>query len=539
VEEPQRGAKSLAQGAAVLGKPWEDGLFLSKPRKGRLRGPHVPAASGPPPSRQLSWRTKTPIRARTCLPATGRKHEEAREYGMHIHSSKNTKGVTAMKDATAKPVVWARPCLTVPPQSHGRAGKQRPLSRGTLKSSRRSRCPLWPSFLFAMAILIAGCGGNSGGHASAGVRQASAPFAGATSRPSAPDNVVEVPATWGNGLARFGVRDPDEPGGILYGFMDESGKVVIKPQYPEARDFHDGLAAVRLVKDGPWGYIDTLDRLFIRDQFSDAEDFSEEKAAVSKDGKLYGYVDTTGKMAIEPRFTNAASFSDGLARVGEANSQNVIYINHYGKEVLRLKGQTGDAHQAFLVPPGRDFHQGLAAASSGDHWGYIDKQGTWKIPPQYEYALDFDNGYAVIVTEFLDGDCPPTREGLIDRKGHWVIPPSKRLFDVGGPNENLIPVFQWNDDWSQQTFGFMNMKNQVVVELKYAAAEPFQEGLVAVADKTSWGYIDHKGTLVIPLQFATAGQFHYGRATVTTHDGQWGWIDTRGKWAWGPFPLGK
>jgi len=381
-------------------------------------------------------------------------------------------------------------------------------------------------------MLIAGCGGGgSDGHASAGMRRASAPYAGVTSRPSAPQNVVNVPDTWSQGLARFGVRDPDNPNGILYGYMDESGKVVIKPQYHWAGDFHDGMATVQPVKEGPWGYIDTLGRLFIPAQFISIRDFSEGKAAVSKRDNLWGYIDTTGKMVIQPQYYTAAPFSDGLARVTLPGVKDTIYINHHGKEVLRLKGKDISG----------DFNQGLAAALKDGKWGFIDKQGKWKIPAQYKFAAYFHNDYVVVYISNA-----PFKVGMIDRKGHTAIEPV--YTGMAGPDEGLVLVSK-GDEQTGYKVGFIDMQNHVVSVPQYNNASPFAEGYAAVCVgendsnrskvPNNWGYIDHKGALVIPLQFATAGQFHNGRATVTTHDGQWGWIDTRGKWAWGPFPMGK
>lgn len=43
------------------------------------------------------------------------------------------------------------------------------------------------------------------------------------------------------------------------------------------------------------------------------------------------------------------------------------------------------------------FSEGLAPAQSGGgQYGYIDKNGTWAIPPQYSYASSFENGSALV-----------------------------------------------------------------------------------------------------------------------------------------------
>lgn len=59
-----------------------------------------------------------------------------------------------------------------------------------------------------------------------------------------------------------------------WGFVDTSGKVVIEPQYEEARSFSNGLAAVRI--KGKWGFINSDNEIIIEPDFIDAGYFSSE-----------------------------------------------------------------------------------------------------------------------------------------------------------------------------------------------------------------------------------------------------------------------
>src|SRR5712692_4467775 len=68
--------------------------------------------------------------------------------------------------------------------------------------------------------------------------------------------------------------------------------------------------------NGKNGYIDARGTVRIRPQFDDAGEFSEGLAAVAINGK-YGYINTSGQMVIEPRFDRADAFSSGLARIME------------------------------------------------------------------------------------------------------------------------------------------------------------------------------------------------------------------------------
>jgi hypothetical protein len=69
------------------------------------------------------------------------------------------------------------------------------------------------------------------------------------------------------------------------GYIDSTGKWVIKPRFDSAMDFRLGLAAVRVGAD---------ERGF---------------------GGLWGFIDRQGRWAIRPTYGDAYSFSDGFARV--------------------------------------------------------------------------------------------------------------------------------------------------------------------------------------------------------------------------------
>lgn len=71
-----------------------------------------------------------------------------------------------------------------------------------------------------------------------------------------------------------------------YGFIDKTGKVIIKPQLDLAHEFSEGLSCVCV---GP---------------------------GCSGGGKRkYGFIDTTGQYVVNPQFDSASDFSEGLAWV--------------------------------------------------------------------------------------------------------------------------------------------------------------------------------------------------------------------------------
>jgi hypothetical protein len=113
----------------------------------------------------------------------------------------------------------------------------------------------------------------------------------------------------------------------VWGYADNTGKIVIKPQFSSAKRFSEGLALVwagGVHLDDPvtkafvkMGYIDTKGRWVISSRFEYYffDDFSEGFVPFRKQSAKWGYMDKTGKVVIHPRFDWAGNFSKGIAPV--------------------------------------------------------------------------------------------------------------------------------------------------------------------------------------------------------------------------------
>ena len=65
----------------------------------------------------------------------------------------------------------------------------------------------------------------------------------------------------------------------LYGFIDATGRVVIKPQYSDVRDFTEGVAPVQVDAESTEGFIDASGALVLRTDGLVVDSFSEGLAA--------------------------------------------------------------------------------------------------------------------------------------------------------------------------------------------------------------------------------------------------------------------
>jgi len=112
------------------------------------------------------------------------------------------------------------------------------------------------------------------------------------------------------------------------GYIDNTGKIVIKPQFDEAWNFSEGLAPVRV--DDKWGYIDETGKIVIAPQFFQVSSFNDGLACVGAFFKSapvnhtvgnYGYIDKSAGFVIKPQF--GVAFNTEVARRRPSNSASI------------------------------------------------------------------------------------------------------------------------------------------------------------------------------------------------------------------------
>jgi len=335
--------------------------------------------------------------------------------------------------------------------------------------------------------------------------------------------------------------------GILHGFIDRKGEVVIAPRFhlERAEDganmFAEDRAPVQLESNGLFGYIDRAGELVIPPRFARAEPFTEGFAAVAVDRRdldrrherKFGYIDRRGNFVTEPRFERAGPYSEGRACVDVGGK--IGYIDVEGK---------------FLIEPRWDglseyctFREGRAAVSKDGAWGFIDRSGELVIPLRYKYPSSFHSGRAAV--EPLEGSAME----YIDVDGKRAFPETFPL--AWQFSEGLARVQRRIDIEELQTGAaiqrihrtlFIDTRGKVVFELEDDFwVEPFSEGRakVKVRDRATGvetvGYIDRTGAFVIPPRFVDGSSFRGGLALVL-ECGRRGYIDTEGRPVWGLQP---
>jgi hypothetical protein len=169
-----------------------------------------------------------------------------------------------------------------------------------------------------------------------------------------------------------------------FGYIDKTGKMVIKPRFDAAGPFEGGLATIEI--GGKQMTIDTQGRPSRRRRQPVASQPAAPSAGAPrpiKIGDRYGYRDKTGMIVIDPLFDEAGEFISGLAR-------------------MKVDGKLGciDTQGRVVVEPQWDqlhyFRDDLALVRSGNKYGYVDRSGRVVIEPRYESAGNFSEGFAPV-----------------------------------------------------------------------------------------------------------------------------------------------
>ena len=270
-------------------------------------------------------------------------------------------------------------------------------------------------------------------------------------------------------------------------------RVVIEYGYSDARDFHEGLAAVK--SNDAWGYIDNLGRVVVPfvHRIPEAGDFSEGLAFVGD-----RFIDTDGRIALEGKtFEDAKPFSQGLAAVQSGGRWG--YIDLTGKFVIAPSYEAAGS-----------FSQGLAPVRTGGLWGYIDAGGRLKIPAQFLGGAPFSEGRAAVETRGL--------YGYIDLSGRDLV---KASFDEAGPFKyRRAPV---KCHASYRAWGYIDARGRLVIPHRYNEALPFSEGVAGTATDARWSFVNVLGENVLNNQYDEVRPFSEGLAAVRQED-LWGYI---------------
>lgn len=178
-------------------------------------------------------------------------------------------------------------------------------------------------------------------------------------------------------------------------------------------------------------------------------------------------------------------------------------------------------------------------------WGFMDRDGEWRIPPQWDRVEDFHDGRANVGGQYA--------WGIIDREGNYVVPQEfegASVSTIGEERWSTSPFSPYSEgctvaniftDRSQPAFFidrdgktyWRDTRPEALRSRDIRAFGTFSEGLAWFREDASpddmHGWIDPEGTVVIEARFADAGDFSGGLAPASVDEGMAGFISPDGQ----------
>ena len=374
-------------------------------------------------------------------------------------------------------------------------------------------------------------------------------------------------------ISNFTAKDDEEPNNLFYknlvcyydaeddvwGYVNKSGKKVIKANYAEAYNFAECGLALVCTEDGKYGFIDTNGKMAIKAKYAAASSFNEYDVAIVVDDEngLYGLINKKGESLIKPKYEYIGEFDD----YGRAPFQNEDgkwgFIDAKGKVVVKAKF---DAVKGYS-------EKGVAvAADESGEWGVINKKGEWELKPKFDVVSGFDQFNRCIIG-VKDESTGALEYGIIDANGKYIVKPKYAMIQTF--SDDGLAIFKTEDD----EYGALNTKGKEVIEADFDYITPFEDGialaqdgrdiivinksgkeiaefddcspmayffaengLIAVIEEVKStssvsakiGYANKKGEIVIDFDYAEAGEFAKNGLALVFDGKDYGYINKAG-----------
>ncbi|MBC7475038.1 MAG: WG repeat-containing protein [Candidatus Sericytochromatia bacterium] len=299
-----------------------------------------------------------------------------------------------------------------------------------------------------------------------------------------------------------------------FGFINNKGKIIIKPEFEKAGTFFEGLAPFS--QDDKSGFIDKSGKIIIKPEFDKVGYFLNNLAPVliknnllliNKSGNIVfslnskKYINLKTKKIMEINNQRGIRLLDydnmGYITKNAANQEiiKILTFEQYSKLFpnlnqlfgVQINGKVGfNKVNKLIIPLKFDiaygFSEEFARAKIDKKYGFINEIGEFVIKPMFTAATDFKNGFSVVSL-----DSYPF--GIIDKKGNILIEPQFDRLEVF--SEGLAVAKK-----SGSKYGYIDISSKFVISEQFENAESFLGDLAKVETDEEYAYINRLGKIV-------------------------------------------
>ncbi|MEH7075559.1 WG repeat-containing protein [Neobacillus drentensis] len=159
-----------------------------------------------------------------------------------------------------------------------------------------------------------------------------------------------------------------------YQLIDLTGNVIQSYPYAEVTNFGQGLLAFKNSSDGKLGYINEQGKIVIKPQFSYAGPFIGSLAIVGlteNNKENYGVIDQNGQFVIKPNYNQILNLNEDRFAIGKEMDPKQPCM----RSIFALADSEGHILTGFIFNEITSFQDGLASVSDNQHTYFIDKHG--------------------------------------------------------------------------------------------------------------------------------------------------------------------
>lgn len=278
-----------------------------------------------------------------------------------------------------------------------------------------------------------------------------------------------------------------------YGYVDQTGKWMIDPQWNYAGSFHDGLAVVGTRTD-------------------------------YKSPMTYGYIRKDGTSLTSIRYTSASDFESGYAVVGigSASQARQGLIDHNGKEILP------PVYDAVSIYTDKDTSKvAISLQRDGKHGLYVP-EGNKLFEAEYDQPLNRNLDFVT----FTRGQ----------QQGLYFISSGKEMFPIEG-TVDLISESTYDADGVAFTLryvgligtmdgklGMWDMQGHTKLEFVFTKIKPVEGDFLLAELNGKWSIYKTNGTLLIRDQYDSVSAYNWRHLLLVKSNGKVGLLQQDGRY---------
>jgi hypothetical protein len=313
-----------------------------------------------------------------------------------------------------------------------------------------------------------------------------------------------------------------------WGYMDQTGKTVIKPKYDDVRDMKSNITAANL--KGKWGFIDKNGEKLIDFKYKQVHDFnkSDDRVVVQDFNNKWVLIDNLGVIIDSLAYNDFKAFAGAYCPVAYNGQWGVM--DQSGKEIIapgynNLKITEDqlivkkDKHYGVIDLDGKelipfeydriDFSANMFRIKKDGKYSFYSSENFVRVSPIYNYASHIEDGYFIV----KDSD---NKYAILDSSFKVILESEAEKIEYAN---DLIWKYKRNGLW-----GLMDVNGHEITRPKYELMNKFQEGMILYSINDRWGYLDSTGEIFIPADMPIAWDFKDGLARILLRNGT-GFID--------------